>query len=122
MEGNRLSFSGGQALPGNEIVNKGKAVIGGMAVGRGRNLDVVLYNTSKKQDETVDLSISGIGKSAVKSRTFLIDETHSNPALTGRETGLEQMDEQTLDPQGGTVRIKVAVPKRSVSFVQLRAG
>ena len=118
MNGNRLSFSGEQIIDPGENVHKGKAKIG-MAVGEGRHLGIVLYNTSLKQDEMVDLSISGLGKSPVKARVFLIDATHSNPALTGHETGLEQVDEQTLRPQDGTAHIQVSLPKRSVAFVRL---
>ncbi len=118
-EGNRLRFSGEKIIDPAENVNKGRARIGGMAVGKDDHLDVVLYNTSLKHDESVDLSISGLGKSAVKARTFLIDETHSNPARTGRETGLEQVDAQTLRPTDGTIHLKVALPKRSVAFIRL---
>jgi len=119
LEGNRLSFTGALELPGDEVINKSKARIGGMAVGKGKALDVVLYNTSLKQDETVDLTISGLGKSAVKTRVFRIDETHSNPARQGRDTGLEQLDEQTLSPEDGVVQMQVALPRRSVVFVRL---
>jgi hypothetical protein len=119
MEGDRLSFSGEKVIAPDENVNKGEARIGGVAVGKGKRLDVVLYNTSLKQDETVDLTISGLGRSAVKARTFLIDATHSNPALTGRETGLEQVDERTLRSDNGTVRMQVSLPKRSVAFVRM---
>jgi len=117
MAGSRLSFSVSRKLPGDEVVAKAKAPIGGMAVGAGKRFDVVLYNTSKKQDETVDLVVSGLRKSAVAARVFLIDESHSNPALTGRDAGLEQVDKQTLLPKNGTARIKVWLPKRSVAFV-----
>ena len=119
MEGKRLSFSGAQDLSGNEIVNKGKAKIGGMAVGKRGHLDVVLYNTSLKRDETVDLIVSGLGTSCIKARTFLIDATHSNPARTSRENGLEQVDERTLRPQGGVVHLNVSLPRRSVVFVRM---
>lgn len=119
MEGDRLSFSGEKVIAPDENVNKGKARIGGMAVGKGKRLDVVLYNTSQERDETVDLAISGLGRSSVKARTFLIDATHSNPALTGRETGLEQVDERTLRPDNGTVHMNVSLPKRSVAFIRM---
>lgn len=119
MEGDRLSFSGEKVIAPDENVNKGRAKIGGMAVGTGKRLDVVLYNTSKERDESIDLAISGLGWSAVKARTFLIDATHSNPALTGRETGLEQVDERTLRSDNGTVRMQVSLPKRSVAFVRM---
>lgn len=119
MEGNRLVFAGAGKLQGDEVSEKSPARIGGMAVGKGRRVDVVLYNTSRKMDETVALTISGVGKSAVKAQVYLIDETHSNPALTGRETGLERVDEQTLMPKDGTVQIRVALPRRSVAFVRL---
>ncbi len=119
MEGNRLSFAGAQKLPGGEVISKSPARIGGMAVGKGKTLDVVLYNTSLKLDETVDLTISGLGKSAVRAHVYRIDETHSNPARTGRENGLEQVDEQMLSPKNGVIRMNVTLPRRSVAFVRL---
>jgi hypothetical protein len=119
MEGNRLSFTGGKVVDPAENVNGGKAKVGGMAVGQGKRVDIVLYNTSLKQDETIDLTISGLGKSAVKAQVFLIDVTHSNPALTGREEGLERVDQQTIRPRDGVARMKVSLPKRSVAFIRM---
>ncbi len=118
MAGSRLSFSVSRKPPADKIAAKAKPPVGGMAVGTGKRFDVVLYNTSKKQDETVDLVVSGMGKSAVVARVCRIDQSHSNPALTGREAGLEQVDEQKLTPANGTARIKVPLPKRSVVFVR----
>ena len=119
MEGDSLSFTGGKVIDPAENVNGGKAKVGGMAVGKGKRVDIVLYNTSLKQDETIDLTISGLGNSSVKARVFLIDATHSNPARTGCEEGLEQVDEQTLHPRDGVARMKVSLPKRSVAFIRM---
>jgi len=119
MEGNRLQFIGRKVIDLAENVNGGKAKVGGMAVGKGNRMDIVLFNTSLLHDQSVDLSVSGLGSLPVKAQVFLIDETHSNPALTGREEGLEQVDEQTLHPEAGIAHIQVSLPKRSVAFIRM---
>ena len=119
MEGERLKMSGACELPGDEVINKVKARIGGLAVGEDGHLDVVLFNTSRKLDESVEMSVSGLGRSSVKAKVFMVDKTHSNPARTGRENGLEQVDERTLRPDNGTVRLTVPLPARSVAFVRM---
>lgn len=119
MEGNRLTFTGEQKLQGDDVSSKSPPRIGGMAVGNGQSVDIVLYNTSLKQHQVVDLSISGLKASSLKARTYLIDATHSNPARTGKETGLEQVDERTLRPRDGVAQMNVVLPGRSVVFVRL---
>lgn len=119
MEGDRLQFSGTKLLSDTELFNSSKVRVSGMAVGKGKTVDVVLYNTSRKLDQTIDLSVSGLKGSSVKARTYLIDATHSNPARTGKELGLEQVDERTLRPKDGTARMNVVLPGRSVVFVRL---
>jgi xylan 1,4-beta-xylosidase len=149
LKGDRLVAQSSAALPIDTILADGVVAAPDLDVAATRDSEVVNILVWNYHDDDVpdakaadvSLEVAGLGDAPVVSRHFRMDRDHSNAhtlfladgapqppsaeqyARLKAADGLEMLEEaQTLQPDGGAVKLGFSLPRSAVSLISLVPG